>query len=318
MLHKTTLGGFIVVAIMMAASLGESGEITYRGWKRSREFRGGDLRAVVVPQIGGRVMFFGFIDGENVLWEDDALAGKVLRPDATDWRTFRPGGCQLDVLPYTAIKRDGRAYVEFWAGPYEVTEETAHSITMRSSSASSLGFHVVKTISMPPAAAGLVFEQKLVNHSNHELTLALWDRTWTRIPDEVAFPLADDSGKRKTWDFTENHKRWRDIPKILKSGQFSVVDDEMVIHYKGLDCQVVADCDKGWIQWRKGPLTFKKHFPFDKLASYAQEGRNLSVYVSPPEMSMVELEPSGPLMTLKPGESATFNEHWTLERSSKP
>ena len=54
-------------------------EIEYEGWARSIEIANPDVRLVVVPAIG-RIMHYGFVGGENILWSDPELHGQVL-PD---------------------------------------------------------------------------------------------------------------------------------------------------------------------------------------------------------------------------------------------
>ena len=52
--------------------------IEYRGWSGSVEITSDTVRVVVVPAIG-RIMYYGFIDGQNVLYENPALFGRTLK-----------------------------------------------------------------------------------------------------------------------------------------------------------------------------------------------------------------------------------------------
>ena len=54
-------------------------EVEYEGWANSIEIANPDVRVVVVPAIG-RIMHYGFVGGENILWSDPELHGQVL-PD---------------------------------------------------------------------------------------------------------------------------------------------------------------------------------------------------------------------------------------------
>ncbi|MBN2201591.1 hypothetical protein JW777_06550 [bacterium] len=53
--------------------------IEYHGWRDSVDIRNAECRVVVVPAIG-RIMHYGFRDGENMLWENPALSG-IRLPD---------------------------------------------------------------------------------------------------------------------------------------------------------------------------------------------------------------------------------------------
>ena len=54
-------------------------KIEYEGWANSIEIANPDVRVVVVPAIG-RIMHYGLVGGENILWSDPKLHGQVL-PD---------------------------------------------------------------------------------------------------------------------------------------------------------------------------------------------------------------------------------------------
>ena len=51
----------------------------YKGWVDAVHLNNGEVELVVVPQIG-RIMHYGFIGDENILWLDPETHGTVL-PD---------------------------------------------------------------------------------------------------------------------------------------------------------------------------------------------------------------------------------------------
>ena len=72
--------------------------IDYKGWKDACMMRNRTATLIFVPQIG-RIMHYGFNDGDNVLWENPELEGNL--PDTLnlgkDWRNY--GGDKLWPAP---------------------------------------------------------------------------------------------------------------------------------------------------------------------------------------------------------------------------
>ena len=50
---------------------------TYNGWENSYEMTNGLVKVVVVPAIG-RIMYYGFADETNILWNNPSYYGKTL------------------------------------------------------------------------------------------------------------------------------------------------------------------------------------------------------------------------------------------------
>ncbi|MGK0448953.1 MAG: hypothetical protein ACJA2M_002755, partial [Polaribacter sp.] len=48
--------------------------ITYKGWKNTIEISNLDIKVIIVPEIG-RIMYYGFLDGQNIFYENEQLQG---------------------------------------------------------------------------------------------------------------------------------------------------------------------------------------------------------------------------------------------------
>ena len=82
--------------------------VTFQGWTNAlaMESRETSTRAVVLPEAGGRVVFYGSA-GENLLWLDPAATFNG-QPSWTE--TFQPGGFQADIGPeLAALPARGRS-----------------------------------------------------------------------------------------------------------------------------------------------------------------------------------------------------------------
>ena len=291
------------------------GKGTARGWGDCYFLSNGRVTATICPQVGGRILQYQLGD-DRVLAEQRQYDGKTL---ATHGKYFHPGGYQLDVLPYLDRKTPG--YDDQRAGPWDVEVTGPYELRLSSSRTNPMGFHLTKTLSMDPETGALRVAQTITNHSKKAVTFGLWDRTWTSGARYVFFPVRTGRRFKAGWDFTENSKRWRDIPMIMASGQYSlheglfVVDGKRSIH----NAQIVAECDAGWMAWAKNDLLYVKRFPFHPEATYGFDGgANVSVFTGGVKLPVIEIEPTGPVQAIPPGESRTLRVVWELRRLEQP
>ena len=63
----------------------------YQGWQDSYILSNGQVEAVVVPKVG-RIMQFGFKNGENTFWENTQVYGKAPNIKSEEWGYFGAGG----------------------------------------------------------------------------------------------------------------------------------------------------------------------------------------------------------------------------------
>jgi hypothetical protein len=83
----------------------------------------------------------------------------------------------------------------------------------------------------------------------------------------------------------------------------------LVAKAEGEATKIGADSDAGWIAYARGRLLFVKYFPYSPKGDYSDGGNSVEVYF---DKSVGELEPLSPEVKLKPGESYSFPEKWTL------
>src|ERR1035441_282917 len=67
---------------------------SYRGWSNAYKLANGEVELVVTADVGPRILFYGFRNGENLLHEVDADAGKT---GGSEFRLY--GGHRLWVSP---------------------------------------------------------------------------------------------------------------------------------------------------------------------------------------------------------------------------
>jgi len=48
--------------------------IAYRGWEKSIEISNSEIKLIVAPEVG-RILHFGFLEGENIFYENQEFEG---------------------------------------------------------------------------------------------------------------------------------------------------------------------------------------------------------------------------------------------------
>jgi hypothetical protein len=287
---------------------------TVRGWSDCYLISNGQVTATICPQVGGRILQYQ-LGKDRVFAEQRKFDGKILAPKE---KPFHPGGYQLDVIPF--VSRETPGYSELKAGPWAVEVLGPYQLRLSSSPTSPLGFHLTKTLTMDPKTGALTVDQTITNHSKSPIRFGLWDRTWTSGADYVFFPIRKKGQFKAGWDFTDNSKRWRDIPKIMKSDQFLEHDGLFIIDGKRNlhNAQMVAECPAGWMAWVKDNLLYVKRFAYEPKAAYGFDGGNVSIFNGGTKLPIIEIEPTGPIQTIPPGESSTFRIVWELRQLKQP
>ncbi|MDM7926368.1 MAG: hypothetical protein QUS35_10165, partial [bacterium] len=183
--------------------------IEYRGWKDSVEIVNADCRVVVVPAIG-RILHYGFRDGENVLWENPALSGirqrdpdSVSFPAAAEWLNF--GGDKvwpMEQARWPAV--NGRAWPPdpwFDGAPHEV-RLTPDGCVITGPVSRFNGGRSVREIGLADSGTALSIRQRIEKirpvpvEGEGPLRFTNWNVTQIRKPERILFPAAprDPSG----------------------------------------------------------------------------------------------------------------------------
>jgi hypothetical protein len=274
---------------------------SFAGFDDCIEFLHQGLRLIVTTQVGPRILFFGFAEGENMLLVKKEHEG--LR----DGLYHSYGGHRLWVAP-----EDRRRTYTPDSFPVEVTN-TGERYTFRSPVDE---FHIQKSLTVYPSSDGFTIEHVVTNHGVYDATLAPWAVTVMRpggrclVPQHPLVPQGNDTllpvqpvvlwsysdmtDPRFTWGREVIELRSTDDPNPTKFGTFVAAG---VAAYSNLGC------------------TFIKRFP-GAIGVYPDGGCNFESYT---RAGMLEVESLGPLVTLAPGASSPVHtETWSLKRGEAP
>ena len=321
---------FVVVGALLAAVPALAGvevqRVEYQGWADAVEISNGDARLVVVPQIG-RIMYYGFADGENFLWEDPAEYGKVLPGEpfkdeegAYAWTNF--GGDKVwpnQQSEFAAI--NGRSWP-----PDEAFDGGAHSadllpdgVVITSPLSQYNGARSTRTIRLAAQGSRVHIAQrieKLAPAANAELEplrYTIWNVTQIRYPEQTLYPLNPYSmfdGGLYLFNWGET-KEAQDEQEKLTRANTSVEDGIGVfLPHPETAQKTGADSDR-WLAGIVGQTAMAEFFRRDGTQEYPDGGLSAEVYTCD---RYTELELLSPWVPLQVGETLDLDIEWELYR----
>ncbi|MBI3415419.1 MAG: DUF4380 domain-containing protein [Verrucomicrobia bacterium] len=276
---------------------------SYTGWSDSLFLNAAGVQAVVVPAIGGRIVHYS-VSGENIIFEIAASAGKTLTNTKTN---FWVGGYQCDIGPELRGIPD---HPNLWMGAHRGEPYRDNGVKVTSPPDMTVGIQMEKEIVIDPATGDLGITQRMKNVLDRETAFCLWDRTLCKGGGFALLPLNKKSRFAAKWSIrrTIDGKYIYDGDKPA-SGKVKTLKGVLVAKAEGEATKVGADSDAGWIAYTRGRLLFVKYFPYSPQGNYTDGGNSVELYFDP---RVAELEPLSPEIKLRPGESHTLPEKWTL------
>lgn len=278
---------------------------SYRGWNNACKLSNGVVELVVTADVGPRIIFYGFCNGENLLHEVEEDAGKT---GGSAFRLY--GGHRLWVSPEVertyypdntpvAVSQHGNA-TRFTAQREELAP----------------GTNLQKELEIELAATGseVRITQRIRNDDTHSTTLAPWSPTMMGAGGRTILPLSPRIAMDKDhylpvgvfgiWSFTDfADPRWVLGTAYIQLRHLANPQGRFKEQMGGIYNSA------GWgAYFRKGYL-FVKRAAVIRGARYPDFGCNFEVFTNP---DFIELETLGPLVELRPGEVVEHVERWWL------
>lgn len=280
-------------------------KIQFQG-ERAVELRTRELRLVATTGRGPRLALLSRRDGENLLYwapgrhrygEWDLMGGHrfwLARPGADEAEeTYAPdnAACELRTT------RDG-----FTLSPPAIA-----------------GVNIARSVTVRAVAANrLTIEHRVDNVGNMLWSGGAWGLTCTLPTPTTTYviPLSDAS----TWDTASMtfFKKWGGTHTgSYDDPQFTMTADAVRIRSLGSENKRAFRAAPGIIALHDAArdVLFAKRSEWQRGGVYPMDS-NLAVYTGENSF-MVEMETMAPLVTLKPGESATHVEEWVLGAATR-
>ncbi len=278
---------------------------TYRGWVNSILISGKELHSVIVPQIGGRIMWFGTAS-RNLIYEEPGSDGKTLEKEK-NW--FMLGGYQLDIGPESA---GFPSHFPLWLGAYSaiVSNSENPEIVLGSPEDPSIPLKLSKQISFLPDGSLLV-RQSAMNRSERSMEFCLWDRTLCVPNGYLVLPLKARSIFPYGWGVISGKEIKSESPSLPGARR---IGSHLVVKTGAGSGKIGADSDAGWIAYLVDGMLFVKKYPYYENSKYGDYGCSVELYFNE---KLTELEPLSRNFNLAPGGKASFDETWTLHKLAK-
>jgi hypothetical protein len=255
----------------------------------------GLARVLLGPSHGGRVLVYS-VNGKQALWFDE----NETKPGAKS----RSSAGRIDIGPELTIA----AHPKLWSGAWtaEITSKTSARLTSQKDEAT--GLQLTRDFELA-AEGGLTCKQTFTNISAEPREVCHWGRSFSPGGGICLIPLAGQS------KFPSKYAMYEDSAIINVRNQDEQIrerDDFLEILAPPRKPKLGFDSHAGWLAYvMPGDVLFVKRFAaFPDRVYNEAAGLTLSVWY--PTGPRIELEPIGPRERLKPGESASFTEHWLL------
>jgi hypothetical protein len=320
-IHRAAAG--ILLCIIGSGNAVEGGPVVkvriidYRGWKNAVEIINHEARLVVVPSIG-RILYYGFTDGENVLWENPECRGKTLPPGGPAeengtpvWMNF--GGDKVWPTEQSQWqKTNGYAWPpdHWFDGGAHVVRLLEDGVEIRGGVSGFNGGRSIREIRLASSGTRVAIRQKIEKvkagkyDSAEPVPFTNWNVTQIRQPEMTLLPLNPKSKFTESW-YDYSGERRECAKNVTVRGNVAELRPDSVISQK-------IGADSGpWIAGIVGDCLIAELFKRDPNAVYPDGGLSETVYTCP---QYTEIELMSPFKSLKVGEILTFDIAWELHR----
>lgn len=276
--------------------------IKYRGYNSCIELKNNNVRVVLCPELGGRILGYE-LNGKNVLYQNPEMDGKINEQKVV---LRNPDGGRFDIGPEHIVPSRPALFLGKWTGEIRGKRE-ADLISQKDTST---GVQLIRNFRLDDNSSRLYVTQTIRNTSNVTKYYCHWSRTFVKGGGISMTPLNSRSrfpkgyliyGPGSVMDF-----------KPAEEANIRVRNGILEIIGAPARPKFVMDLEDGWLAYiTKDNQLFIKKFPVYPNRVYGEmSGANVSIWYNKEEMC--EIEPIGPMETIRPGEQVSFTETWYL------
>ncbi len=272
--------------------------IPYGGWKRNARLFNGELELVVSLDVGPRVLRCGFKGWRNLFGEFPEQLGK-----AGEKKWMLRGGHRLWVAPET---RD-RTY-ELDNGSVQV-EEIRNGLRVVAKPGPVTRLRKTLEIRLAADRNRVTIDHTLTNEGRKPAECSAWALSVMAQRGLAILPLPKIARGSGAFAPNQNWSLWSytDLgdPRLSFGSRFILVRQDPRLG----PTKIGMAHRQGWVAYLVNGCLFVKRFKRDDSSVYPDGNVNLEVYT---DKRILELETLAPLVTLRPGQSTTHREEWTV------
>lgn len=304
----------VMMALLAAAPVGGQENMAkttihkedYHGWKNNYRLSNGLIEALVVTDIGPRILDVHRVGGTNLLQPRDGLggSGEAQYMFRGGWRLWiaperRETTYALDNSPCTA-RVDG------------------NSLRVEGPPQAQAGVRKIVEMSLQPNEPRLQIVSHIQNISDKPVTYAAWSLPVMRpggrafVPLDVGDITAFDAVRRLIlWSYTDlADSRYHFGNRLIEIDHSQVKAAPASATGRRKDeSKIGSDSGQGWTAYLLDHTLFLKRFPHEAQGTYPDGGSTIEIYSN---HEFLELEHLGPLTTIAPGAEIVFPEDWWL------
>jgi hypothetical protein len=272
--------------------------ITWQGWRNVYRLSNDVLELLVTTDVGPRIISCRLLDGENLLYVDEATLGQTgalsfqlygghrfwLAPEHMT-RTYQPDNHAVDV------------------------QQNGDMISFTAPVETQTGMQ--KTLRIQMDGTRVTVEHHLYNHNLWDVSCSLWALSVMRTGGVMILPLpqrGDHGGANLLpntqlvlWAYTDmTDARWRWGREFIMLHQDA---------HRPEPQKIGALIDAGWLAYLNEGTLFLKQFDYIPDTVYPDRGCNAEVYTN---NLFLELESLSPLQTIPAGGEASHKETWYI------
>jgi hypothetical protein len=280
--------------------------VQFHGYARAIELTRGSARAVLCPEVGGRVLEFSVGGKDAMLLDDSEKSWQPGKPPQSSAGRFDYGP-ELTVLAHRAL----------WSGEWSGEVTGPYSARLTSPKDEAAGIQLVREFDLASSGTDtatapihLICKQTIRNIGKEVREVCHWGRSFSPGGGICVIPLGDRPSR-----FPSKYAMYEEgaiINVRNKDDKIRERDGFLEILAPPRKPKLGFDATGGWLGYlMPNDTVFVKRFKTYPDRVY-NEAAGLTLSVWYPTGPRIELEPIGPRERLQPGESASFVEDWWL------
>lgn len=275
--------------------------VAYKGWANCVQFKNEKVTLVVTTEVGPRIIFFGFNDGENIFQNYPEMMGKT---GGDEWTIY--GGHRL----WAAPEKQPRTYYPD-NNPVKVTK---HEDFVRFTAPIEKGTFLQKEMDVYfEDGSEVKIVHRIINHNQWGIELAPWALSVMKPGGKCIVPFPPrgshtggdllPSNNIVSWSYTNMAD-----PRWSWGNNYFSLESQVGNEVPQKAGSLVPD---GWAAYANEDWVFLTYFDYMPEFMYPDLGVNFETFTNE---SMLEVETLGPMSWLLPGESVEHAEIWELHR----
>jgi hypothetical protein len=275
--------------------------VKYQNLPNCLEISNGDAKLIVSTDVGPRILFYGFDEGENIFgWHPDAEVNTPLGK----WKPY--GGHRLWLAPENmplSYAPDNE--------PVEYAIDGTFSVRLTPPVEPDSKTQKEMTVTLDKTGTSVTIDHKITYHGDAEIELSAWALTIMQaggeaiIPNEPFKPYGPENllpvRSIALWSYTDfTDPRWGFEKESVRLRVDEGINTQQKIGFSNR---------QGWVGYQWKNLMFTKRFDFVAAAQYPDMNSNVEVYT---DGGFVEIETLSPLRKLAKDGVVKHAESWEL------